>query len=121
MVICDLGREYSAAADVTFVYIYLYCICSIGLLRPCDVLLWRLFLFLRNYPYDLISKLHVASALLWWLLCDCCGEATVWGGVVRRGRSYVLFTFDILSPRGGCDGMICAGRPVTYKFCVLWQ
>lgn len=66
MVICDLGREYSAAADVTFVYIYLYCICSIGLylycicsiglLRPCDVLLWRLFLFLRNYPYDLISK-----------------------------------------------------------------
>ena len=24
MVICDLGREYSAAADVTFVYIYLY-------------------------------------------------------------------------------------------------
>ena len=50
MVICDLGREYSAAADVTFVYIYLYCICSIGLLRPCDVLLWR------NYPYDLISK-----------------------------------------------------------------
>ena len=56
MVICDLGREYSAAADVTFVYIYLYCICSIGLLLPCDVLLWRLFLFLRNYPYDLISK-----------------------------------------------------------------
>ena len=56
MVICDLGREYSAAADVTFVYIYLYCICSIGLLRPCDVLLWRLFLFLRNYPYDLFRN-----------------------------------------------------------------
>lgn len=50
MVICDLGREYSAAADVTFVYIYLYCICSIGLLRPCDVLLWRLFLFFAELP-----------------------------------------------------------------------
>lgn len=62
MVICDLGREYSAAADVTFVYIYLYCICSIGLLRPCDVLLRWLFFF-WGLLYDLISKFAVSLRL----------------------------------------------------------
>ena len=100
MVICDLGREYSAAADVTFVYIYLYCICSIGLLRPCDVLLWRLFLFLRNYPYDLISKFACGLRLrLRWA-----------AGRLRACAFELLSGHEVVAER--------VGEEFAQKFCV---